>query len=349
MADEVWVALPSPLAGPSILVMLGQATIRARTALSTPLGAPSSVCNLAMLVQVAASSPLGVIRALVYTTGVAWVGDAPAGTAGCASNYSIPRRSDYTYQKDAGLERTSMLSGVTRQRRKWRDGRRTATVSFEVPTADLYEMEAWVAEYGYDWFTMRLVTGDNTGLEAEPHIVRIMADPSYGDVYGENITITLSIEVQNSPVVCPEPEPDEPACLWCGVPYNYTTWDAEEDAWVGSGSQGGLYEFIRPVQVDGVDWWKDPRPDSLTLQFKTGPGGGSIYLHINTENDTVATVDLTTYDSEVWHTITFELDWDIDPTGNLAVISVESYIYGEYELKLRICHADTGEMCTGGY
>jgi hypothetical protein len=141
-----------------------------------------------------------------------------------------------------------------------------------------------------------------------------------------------------------------PVCKWCGVPYRYTSWDAEENAWVRSSYGGGAVPFIKPAYVDAVAWWRNPRPDSLTFEFKLGPGSYIwLKLYVKSESARVATIDLSAYATEVWHTITAPLNWDADPTGNLVVIDCESYIYSSYEMKLRICPNDTGEMCTGAY
>jgi len=110
------------------------------------------------------------------------------------AGFPLPKLQGYTYNRDAGLQRTEMYSGATRQRRRWVDGRRTATVSFEIPNSDLYALEQFLTNISYDWFGMSLVTGDNTTQIAEPHTVRVKEDPSFGDLYGEMITVNLEIE-----------------------------------------------------------------------------------------------------------------------------------------------------------
>jgi hypothetical protein len=92
-----------------------------------------------------------------------------------------------------------MISGKTRQRRRWTDGRRTATVSVEVPTAALYAFEDFLETLGYDWFNMPLVTEDNSSEVSELHTVRVIGNPSFGEVAGESILASLEIELQDRP------------------------------------------------------------------------------------------------------------------------------------------------------
>ena len=112
-----------------------------------------------------------------------------------STGFPLPKLDSYTYQRDAGIQRSQMDSGATRQRRRWSNGSRTASVSFEIGTDKLYAMEAFIASKGYDWFGMSLVTSDNVGIAAVIHKVRCISDPTYGDLYGENISVALQIEI----------------------------------------------------------------------------------------------------------------------------------------------------------
>jgi hypothetical protein len=89
-----------------------------------------------------------------------------------------------------------MDSGATRQRRKWTNGYRKASLTFNVPLEDLRSLEGFVAAYGYDWFNIPLVTENNYNSAAEDHDVRVIADPTVGSVYGDNIDVTLQVEIK---------------------------------------------------------------------------------------------------------------------------------------------------------
>lgn len=215
-AIPVWVSLPSPLRQDDIQVTaglprgvmvelpappIGAISAFARMLLTTldvslpsPIGEILLTARLIPATQVALPSPIGAINILIEVEGDAWTELWPDS---CGFSAPRPRLSGYTYSRDAGLQRTKMLSGATRQRRRWTDGRRKAQISVEVPTGALYVFEEFIANFGYNWFLMPLVTGDNGGPTAELHSVRVIADPTFGEVVGETIVATLDIELQD--------------------------------------------------------------------------------------------------------------------------------------------------------
>ena len=213
-----WAELLSPLG--DLKVLAGPVVRRALVALPSPLGVLAAVGDVPRAAWLALPSPLGALRVWAQSFVDAW------GSAG----FPLPRIQGYSYQRDAGLIRTKMLSGANIQRRKWTDAYRQASVSFEIPTSLLYEMEAFIDEQGYDWFGMKLVTGDNYDLNAEIHQVRVISDPSYGDVYGENIVVTLSLEVLDPATVKPKafnPRSDYAILFIDEAHQSYTTFDPD--------------------------------------------------------------------------------------------------------------------------
>lgn len=215
-ATPVWVSLPSPLQQEDIQILVGSSdgvrvelpappigaiAALARMLLTTldvslpsPIGEILLTARLIPATQVSLPSPIGAINLLLKVEGDAWTGLWPDS---CGFSAPRPRLSGYTYSRDAGLQRTKMLSGATRQRRRWTDGRRKAQISVEVPTGALYVFEEFLANFGYSWFLMPLVTGDNGGPTAELHSVRVIADPTFGEVVGETVVATLEIEIQD--------------------------------------------------------------------------------------------------------------------------------------------------------
>jgi hypothetical protein len=101
----------------------------------------------------------------------------------------------YGYTRPSGLVRTPYASGRTRQRRQWRNGFRQATVSFDIDRGILGDVERFISLKGYEWFSMGLITGDNVSSVLETHTVRIIGNPSKGNVYGSQMTLSLKIEI----------------------------------------------------------------------------------------------------------------------------------------------------------
>lgn len=166
---QVAARLPVPDAVVSVSRVVG--TVRPRVA-----GTPEVRC--------AVQAVIGRTRIKGYANADAWT------TAG----YPVPNLEGYTFSRNSGVQRTTMRSGVTRQRRRWQNGRGAAEIVVDLPLALLNKFEADVDAYGYDWFTMPLVTGANAGPAAESHTVRIVGDMRLGSVYGSTIRVNLPIE-----------------------------------------------------------------------------------------------------------------------------------------------------------
>lgn len=156
-----------------------------RLVLPSPLGAVAVRVGIITESTVRLASPLGAIATRVLSKGDPW------GSAGLP----LPRMQDYQYTKDVKLVRAEMSSGGIRQRRRWVNSRRQATVSFEIPVSSLHTMEQFLTTTGYTWFGMRIVTGDSLSEIADVHSVRVIGNPTFGEMYGENIVATLLLEV----------------------------------------------------------------------------------------------------------------------------------------------------------
>lgn len=112
------------------------------------------------------------------------------------AGFPPPVVSSYGYSKDAGITRTEFRSGATRQRRRWGDGRRTVNATFNILSEDLYSLESFINEKGYDWFTIGLITGDNTSEHVRVHVARVKGDPQVGSMYGDTLSMSLELELQ---------------------------------------------------------------------------------------------------------------------------------------------------------
>jgi hypothetical protein len=169
--------------------VLGASVPEAWGALESPLGPPTGILSGPKRALGEIASPLGAIRGVAHSQASGWE----------IQGLPPPRMTGYEYHRDAGLTRAQWLSGVTRQRRRWLDGRRIATVAVELDTSLLNAFETNLNSFGYDWFNLPMVTGDNTDNLAKLHLVRVIDKPSFGEIYGETITASFTVELQDAP------------------------------------------------------------------------------------------------------------------------------------------------------
>jgi hypothetical protein len=125
---------------------------------------------------------------------LAWGG--PLGSGWSALGLPLPRHSGYSYSLSPGLVRTKFRSGATRQRRQFFAGYRKLSVEVELNRGLLNKLEEFIGKYGYDWFLMPLLSSDSVNPTASMHVARIIADPNFGQISGDQIVCSLTIEVQ---------------------------------------------------------------------------------------------------------------------------------------------------------
>jgi hypothetical protein len=101
----------------------------------------------------------------------------------------------YQYKANDVLVRTQMASGAWRQRRTWTDGYRTVSVTFSITLPRLSVVEDFVDSKGANWFTMGLVTGNNSTAVRSTYVVRITEDISVDEVDGVRAKVSLPIEI----------------------------------------------------------------------------------------------------------------------------------------------------------
>lgn len=118
------------------------------------------------------------------------------GSLWSSTGIGAPHTQTYTYLADRGLVRTEMDSGIFRQRRKWTNGYRTATITFHLLPDQLARFEGFLSGYGYDWFVIPLITESNAGATLQDHTIRAVSDPSFGSLYGDAVEVSLQVEIQ---------------------------------------------------------------------------------------------------------------------------------------------------------
>ncbi len=138
--------------------------------------------------MVSVRSVIGRVRGMAEVTSLGWLG----------ANLPLPLVSGYQYGANDLLVRTQMASGVYRQRRQWRDGYRTASMTFEIDRVRLSEIEEFLNEHGSDWFQMPLVTGDNPSAVAITHTVRLAGNPSVSSLQANQIQVTIPLDIQSA-------------------------------------------------------------------------------------------------------------------------------------------------------
>jgi len=157
------------------------------------------------------------------------------------AGFPIPNQAGYEFSRRSGVQRTTMRSGRVRQRRRWADGHGAMSIQVDIPLAKLDKFEADVSRYGYDWFTMPLITGACSANVPEPHTVRITGDISLGSLHGDTIRVTLPIEYQTSAAAA-------------GTTLQMTGADAAAKATAGTLRAGGtLAQTVFPLTVKAVD------------------------------------------------------------------------------------------------
>jgi len=177
-------ALPSATQGKLQALQAWSVVSSAAAGLPSAAGTLSILAQPVMLARGSLPSAAGVVRASATSWADIW------GAAGFPS----PRIQGYTYTNDPGLQRTQMYSGRTRQRCLWPLGYYQLSAQFTILISDVPVLEQFFLENSDVWFTMTLVTGN----AERPHVVRLSGDPSYGDIYGENVDVTATLDVRRN-------------------------------------------------------------------------------------------------------------------------------------------------------
>lgn len=169
-------------------ILIDPFTVRAYISTDPVIGAAEALIYPVTTAKISTDPAIGYARLLLSIYSDEW---ADAGLP-------TPTIQGYSYGPGAALVRTRMRSGYVRQRARWTDGHKPATVSFVIPDSQLYDLEEFLGLYGYDWFTMGLATADSDdGAEPESHLVRVIDNPKLTAISGANaMRCVLQIEIQ---------------------------------------------------------------------------------------------------------------------------------------------------------
>jgi len=224
-------------ATPAIAPIIGRPRIAVRLPVPGAVATVSRVIGAVRPAIFPSPDVLVSISPIVGRTRIKGLSNVDAWTA---AGYPLPSRDGYGVTGNAGIHRTPMRSGKTRQRRRWAAGHGTADISIELPTSLLNKFEYDISRYGYNWFTMPLVTGANSGVTAEAHTVRIIGDVTKGELFGENIKISFPIEFVQT--------------QRAGISISYDGPEASAKTLSGSISAGGtLAQTEFPLSVRAVE------------------------------------------------------------------------------------------------
>jgi len=179
------VSLPSGAQGKIQALQAWSVVSSAVLGLPSAAGTPSVFAHPVVTARVSLPSAAGIVRASA----------APQADLWAAAGFPLPEIQGYSYTNDPGLVRTMMRSGYSRQRRRWGLGYYQLSAGFTLQMADIPLLEQFFLENAAEWFTITLVTGNTE----RRHTVRLSGDPNYGNVYGENIGVTVVLDVQRDP------------------------------------------------------------------------------------------------------------------------------------------------------
>ena len=114
------------------------------------------------------------------------------------ANEGLPsgQRKGYAYMVDAGLERTPFDTSQPRQQRINTLGRREFTVAFQLTHAQLQDAITFLEAQGSDWFTMPLLSGEDTNSPCFDLTVRIITDYEVAPVGLKTGYYSLSFQVE---------------------------------------------------------------------------------------------------------------------------------------------------------
>lgn len=115
------------------------------------------------------------------------VGDYP-------SAYPCPQISGYGLTVDRGFRRVTFDNGQSRQRRMYDEGPTVASLAFVLSVSDLYDWQTWVNEFGYDWFTMNLVSKWSATGEPSLHRIRVISDLAIEALAQQFVKVSLTAE-----------------------------------------------------------------------------------------------------------------------------------------------------------
>lgn len=134
------------------------------------------------------------------------------------STLRIPEWTPYSLSVDAGVRRTQMDSGNSRQRRKYKTMPTTFSLTFVMTWKQLRTWQAWWNQHAYDWFNMPAVSA--------------LGDPastSRTDCYMHTVRCISNLTISNSNVAA--------YCrVQCVIETRSSTQTLAQSGWIRAGS-----------------------------------------------------------------------------------------------------------------
>lgn len=112
-------------------------------------------------------------------------------------NFPLPMMQAYSYGIDMGIKRTSIKTGIPRQRRAYKTMPHFFSLEFPVPVDSLWQWQTWINIYAYKWFELPLV---NAATHGEPLcsnfcIVRFVSDLDVSVMTQKVLSVKVSAEL----------------------------------------------------------------------------------------------------------------------------------------------------------
>lgn len=106
-----------------------------------------------------------------------------------------PYLADYGYEIDAGLLRTPMDDGATRQRRRWTTNRTTLSLAFRLTAAQLGLMETLLAGHWQDICTLPVIIGDDGSSTPTDHDVLFTSNLDVSALSPNLYSVSIQAEI----------------------------------------------------------------------------------------------------------------------------------------------------------
>lgn len=117
-------------------------------------------------------------------------------------NLPSPLISSYSYESDAGLVRTPMTKGYSRQRRKYTHNPHYFNITLRVTLTQLQSLTETINTYCYDWVYMPLTSGANGLPCCVDHIVRFISNTRSKSIGGLIYELSGVVEMQEATPAC---------------------------------------------------------------------------------------------------------------------------------------------------
>ena len=110
-------------------------------------------------------------------------------------NFPVPLLAPYQYVVDMGLVQSSLGQPLRRQRRRYKTMINHFQLEFALPIDEYAIWQAWINDFGYNWFNIRLTTYKGKCIKQG---TRIVSNMEVGPI-SDNVMV-VSLVAESMPV-----------------------------------------------------------------------------------------------------------------------------------------------------